>query len=109
MNKGQRSRTRLILIGIVIAACILGGGLYRIQIIQGSLYAARAHKQYTQPSGGSFDRGKIYFNSKYAVPVASATIATGYTVYMNPKLIADPTGTFQALAQFITIPESLFL
>jgi cell division protein FtsI/penicillin-binding protein 2 len=109
MNSKQRFRARIILGGIVVAACGLGIVLYGMQILHGSEYVAKAEKQYVKPTTTIFDRGSISFTSKDGTHPAAATLSSNYLVYMSPKLIKDPQGTYQALSQYLTLDQEQFL
>ncbi len=109
MNSKQRFRTRIILIGIVVAACGLGVSLYNTQIRRGSEYVAKAQKQYVKPVSALVDRGSITFTSKDGTHSTAATLSANYLIYMNPKMIKDSQGTYQALSHYLTINEEQFL
>ncbi len=109
MDSSQRLRTRIILIGIIIAACGLAATLYMTQIVHGSDYAARAQKQYVKPSSSLFDRGSIFFTSKDGTHPAAATLKVGWSLYMTPKLIKDPASVYAAISQYADLDEEQFL
>lgn len=109
MNSRQRFRARIILIGIFVTAFGLGISLYNLQIIQGSEYAAKAQKQYVKPSSALFDRGSIVFTSKDGTHQSAATLSSNYLVYMSPKMLKDPQGTYQALSQYLKIDQEQFI
>ena len=87
---------------VVVAAVILAAGLYSVQIIHGSSYAAKAQAQYAKPAAQLFDRGTIYFSGKDGTETAAATVETGNLVYMNPKQVSDPSGAYEALSQYLS-------
>lgn len=109
MNSSQRFRARIVLGGIVVAACGLAMTLYNIQIVRGSGYAARASKQYIKLTTALFDRGSIFFTTKDGAHPTAATLTTNYLVYMNPKLIKDSSGTYQALSQYMDLDQTQFI
>lgn len=94
---------------ILAGAGVLIVSLYRIQITQGSTYAARANKQYVRPVNTVFDRGTIYWSSKDGTPTAAATVSTGNLLYMSPKLVTDAAATYAALSQYVTLDKADFL
>ena len=97
------------LAGIVLIACGLAITLYTIQIVKGGEYSAKAQKQYVKPTNTVFDRGSIFFSAKDGSKPVAATLTTDYSLYMNPKLVKDPTGTYQALSQYTKIDQVQFL
>ena len=109
MNSNQRLRARIILGCIGAAACGLALSLSSVQLIHGDDYAAKAHKQYVKPISALLDRGTIFFASKDGSHPAAATLSNTFLVYMNPTLIKDPVGTYQALSQYLTIDEAQFI
>ncbi|MEN9524103.1 MAG: hypothetical protein RL536_172 [Candidatus Parcubacteria bacterium] len=109
MNSSQRLRARFVLGGVIVAACGLGFSLYITQIVNGANYSAKAHKQYSKPIVALFDRGSIFFTSKDGSHPAAATLTSSYSLYMSPKLISDPSGTYQALSQYIKLDQDQFM
>src|SRR3989338_6033329 len=108
MNSKQRFRARIILGGIIVAAFGLGVTLYNLQITRGSEYVAKVEKQVKLPLN-FFDRGSIMFTAKDGTHSSAATLSSNYLVYVNPKLIKDAQGTYQALSQYIKIDREQFL
>ncbi len=112
MNSKQRWRTRLALGGVIAVACVLAASLYSTAVIHGDSYAAKAQAQYARPATNIFDRGTIYFSSfsgKSGTETAAATLGSGYLIYMNPKLVHDPSGTYEALSHYIKLDRASFL
>ncbi len=109
MNSNQRLRARFILGCIIFAACGLTITLYSTQILHGGEYATKARKQYVKPNTAIFDRGSIFFAAKDGSHPAAATLATNYSIFMSPKLIKDPSGTYQALSQYLKLDQTDFL
>lgn len=109
MNSKQRFRARLVLVGIAVAACGLAITLYRLQIINGHEYAAKAEKQYVKPVSALFERGSIMFSSKDGTHPTAATLTSEYSLYMSPKLIKDPQNTYQAISQYLKLDHDQFI
>ncbi len=107
MNSKLRNRARFVLIAIAGVALLIIGTLYKTQIIKGQSYADRAEAQYSRPSVSIFDRGSIFFQTKDGTDVAAASIARGYFLYLNPKLVTDPAQTTEALSQYVTVDKNL--
>jgi cell division protein FtsI (penicillin-binding protein 3)/stage V sporulation protein D (sporulation-specific penicillin-binding protein) len=99
---------RIVFGGVILAALIILSSLYRTEIIKGSVYSARAQAQYARPTVSVFDRGSIFFRSKDGTRVAAATLARGYLMYFNQKLIADASQTYDALSQYISVDKNAF-
>ncbi len=108
MNSKIRLRVRVILILLSIGGCAIVASLYNIQILKGSSYASKAQVQYARPSVSVFDRGSIFFQSKDNTHVVGASVARGYFIYVNPKLLADPAQAFQDIKEYAPIDQSLF-
>jgi len=109
MNSKQRLRARIALICALAAAGALGASLYWTQIIKGPSYAARAQAQYVKPSGNLFDRGTIFFTSKDSSRLAAAAVASGFVAYMNPTLVTDPSGEYDALSRYLKLDKADFM
>ncbi len=98
MRAQFRFRIRLVLAGIVLAACIVLVRLYFIQIVHGADYAEKADRQFASGSSGLFDRGNIYFTDKNGTNISAATLATGFLVAINPQTLQDPEAAYTAIA-----------
>lgn len=109
MNSNQRLRARLILICIILAAGSIASSLYWIQIVKGETYADKADQQYEKPSAALFDRGSIFFTSKDNTRVYAATVAHGYTVFMDPTKVTDPEGVYEALSHYLKLDKDRFM
>lgn len=115
MNSSQRLRTRVVLGAVVCAASALIVALYYIAVVNGDKYTAKADAQYAGPSSTLFDRGAIYFtahasdSSKTPVRTTAAAVGSGYLVYMNPQLMRDPAGAYQAVSQYLELDKNSFL
>ncbi|MEK7641580.1 MAG: penicillin-binding protein 2 [Patescibacteria group bacterium] len=109
MNSSQRLRARIVLGGIVAAACGLALTLYSIQITNGSSYIAKANKQYIRPWAKALDRGTIFMSGKNDSHPAAATLASTYVVSMTPKLITDAAGAYDALSHYMDIDRDDFM
>src|SRR5690242_13042742 len=101
MRAQFRSRTRLILLGVLFASLLIIGRLYIVQIMHGAAYADRADRQ-SAAAGGLFDRGSIYFTRKDGTLISAATLATGYLVAINPQTLQDPQAAYAAITQAAT-------
>lgn len=111
MTRRQTTRKRLrILSGLVaFVALVLGVKLYFVQIVNGQEYSQQANGQYVQPSEYIFDRGDIYVTRKDGSTMRAAFQNTGFVLSINPQLIEDPAGTFEALSTVIELDEDEFI
>jgi len=109
MNSKQRLRARFVLILATLVGGALVLNLYIIQIRDGHEYVAKADKQYSRPSSSLFDRGSIYFVARDGTRVSSASITSGYTLYVNPILLQDPESAYDALSNYVDIDKEEFL
>lgn len=109
MNSKQRLKARFILISGALVGAALVFHLYNIQVIKGDEYVAKADKQYSRPSSSLFDRGSIYFEAKDGTEVSAATINSGYTLFMNPVLLQDPTSAYEAISAYVKVDKNIFM
>jgi cell division protein FtsI/penicillin-binding protein 2 len=83
-------RIRIISVATILFALLLIAKLYMVQIVSGETFNERADRQYIKPVGGVFDRGTIFFQAKDNTLMAAASLKTGYTVAINPKILKNP-------------------
>src|SRR3989344_8932207 len=102
------SRIRALSIFVFLFASVLAGRLFFVQVIYGKDYSDSADRQYVTPTSNMFSRGSIYFQEKNGNPVSAATLKTGFTVAINPKVLVDAEKTFKALNVIILIDRDSF-
>ena len=107
--KSNNLRIRIISVGIVLVALVFVGKLYMLQIVEHSDFVMLADKQYTKSSGQTFNRGSIFFEGKDGESISAATLKIGFTVAINPKILADATSTFDKINAIIPIDRDVFL
>jgi stage V sporulation protein D (sporulation-specific penicillin-binding protein) len=108
MRRSFRLRLR-ILAGIVLfGALFLVTRLYFVQIIHGSDYALRADRQYLSSSQALYDRGTIYFTRKDGTLISAATLATGFTIAIDPEAIKNPESVYVALSGLMPLDAATF-
>jgi cell division protein FtsI/penicillin-binding protein 2 len=91
----------------IFFALIIIVRLYLVQIVEGQTYSDRANRQHMRPTSNIFDRGSIFFNTKDGKRINAATIRSGFTVAISPKLITYPEDVFNNLALYLDInPEN---
>jgi cell division protein FtsI/penicillin-binding protein 2 len=93
---------------IYVFALVLVGRLYQVQAVEGERFAAEADRQYIKP-GALFDRGSIFFSDKSGALVSAATLATGYTIALEPSHMDHPEDVFNALSGLVTIQDDKLL
>lgn len=109
MSGVSDGRIRILFIALFVCALILLAKLYMVQVLRGDMYAAEADRQYTQPQGGMFNRGKIFFQDRESERIAGATIASGFLVSVNPGLIDTPSALYETLAPYLSISRERFI
>ena len=108
MNSNSALRIRILLSLLSIWTIVLFAKLYYVQVVKGDEYVKEADSQYSRPEDATFDRGSIFFESKNKDRISAATIKEGYNLIMNPKLVENPTSTYEALSQYIKIDKEYF-
>ena len=103
------TRSRIILVLIVIFAFILVAKLFLVQVVNGNVYKQAADHQYVTPSSDIFERGTIYFDSKDDNLVSAATQTSGFKVAINPGKITDKEDTYKKLSKIVTIDHDDFI
>ena len=101
-------RIRIIFAFLFLFAAVLVGRLYMVQIIYGDSLSEQADRQYVRTGSALYDRGSIFFEDKDGRLVSAATLATGYTVALNPRLLENPLKTYEALAPLIDLDTETF-
>ncbi len=109
MDSKHVLRARVVLSIIILLAAGLVSTLYDTQISSGSGYVAKADRQYLPPRATSFDRGRILMSSLDGTHPAAAGLTSTYEISMNPSRLTDPTGAYDALAQYIDIDQEDFM
>ncbi len=109
MKSNYATRIRVISIGLFLFALILIGKLYFLQIVHNDYYTQKADRQYTSTSGNIFSRGSIYLSNKDGSVVSGATLQSGFTVAINPKLLTDPEGVYKKLNVLLPLDHSVFI
>jgi cell division protein FtsI/penicillin-binding protein 2 len=108
--KRKDGRLRFLSIGIIFFALILIIRLWFVQVVMGKTFRAKADSQYVE-GASFFDRGSIYFTAKDGTLIPGATIKTGYTLAINPKVLSQSSSTenvYQSLNSAYPVDRSLF-
>ncbi len=111
MRAEFRFRIRIVIGVFVFVVLIMIVRLASIQLVHGGEYALKADRQFAAQSGGLFDRGSIYFTRKDGTLISAATLATGFLVALNPQLLTDPEGVYEAVSSVAssTLSRDAFL
>ncbi len=112
MRAQFRSRIRLVLAFLILAALGIFLRLYFVQIVHGETYSQKADRQFSSGGSGLFDRGAIYFTRKDGALISAATLATGFLVAINPQVLGDPEAAYSAIlsvAPSSVIPRDAFI
>ncbi len=108
--KRKDGRLRFLSIGIIFFALILIVRLWFVQVVLGKTFRAKADSQYVE-GASFFDRGSIFFTAKNGSLIPGATIKTGYTLAINPKLLAQGSSTdkvYESLNNAYRVDSTLF-
>ncbi len=112
MRAQFRSRIRLVLAFLILAALGIFLRLYFVQIVHGETYSQKADRQFSSGGSGLFDRGAIYFTRKDGTLISAATLATGFLVAINPQVLGDPEAAYSAILSVTpssVIPRDAFI
>ncbi|MHB1118381.1 MAG: penicillin-binding protein 2, partial [Minisyncoccota bacterium] len=106
---GQLSNVWFLNLGVLLIAVLLVAKLGYVQIARGEIYRDKAERQYTLPSGGSFDRGTIFFSEKTGRTISAATIVPDYTLAVDPSKVVDSAALADKLAAYISFDREDFI
>lgn len=109
MKQSHISRVRLISTLTLVFALLLIVKLYSVQVVSGDEFASRAERQYLNSNYSLYDRGSIFFESKDGARVSAATLKSGFTIAINPRIIEDPQIAFEKLSSLIDIDKTSFM
>lgn len=109
MRRAFRFRLRILTLALFLFTALLITRLYFVQVVHGADYALRAERQYVNSSQQLYDRGSIYFTRKDGTLVSAATLATGFTIAIDPKRITDPDAAFAALGAHMPLEYDRFI
>jgi len=101
MRRAFRIRLRILGAIVVSLAAFLVLRLYYVQVLEGDEYAIKAERQFLHSSEVLFNRGSIYFTRKDGTLLSAATLATGFTIAINPTNLNNPEEAYSLIAQNI--------
>lgn len=106
--KQAEFRIRIFSIAILGVAFIIVSKLYFLQIVKHDDFVLYADKQYSKPSNAIFNRGSIFFETKDRRLISAATLKTGFTVAINPKLLSREEEVYAKLNAIIPLEKEDF-
>jgi len=102
------TRARILAAFIVLLSIVLLAKLYYISIMYGDFFREKADRQYVSRGGSLFDRGTIYFNDKDGNLVSAATLKSGFTLALNPKILTDAEGVYEKINALYPLDKTIF-
>jgi cell division protein FtsI/penicillin-binding protein 2 len=109
MSKAFTTRVRLVAVVCVVFSLILIGRLYHVQIMQGSLYTARADEQFVEPEAPLLARHDIYFSPKEGEPITAAQTQSGFALAVNPTKVTDAEDLYRTLSALVPLEHDDFI
>ena len=109
MRNKFKGRVRIIAAAVLVAALILVGRLYVLQVMQGNDFRDRAEGQYVYGSTSNFSRGAIFFTDKNGSKISAATLASGFTVALIPTEVENAEDAYNFLSEKIEVDQESFL
>ncbi len=108
MKNFSFSRLNILYGAILFVAFVLVSRLYFLQVMNGDIFSDKADRQYVAPNQKIFNRGSIYFKYKDGDLFSAATLKTGFTLVMNPKLLENPEEAYKKLSEIVDIDMNAF-
>ena len=109
MKASSIVRIRIISIAVLCVALVFISKLYLIQVVHSQEYRDRADRQYVRPNQSVFDRGSIFFQTKDGEKIAAATLESGFTLAITPKLIKDDLDAYEKINSVFPLDKEDFL
>ncbi len=108
LDEEEIGKNRLNILGalIVLSAVIIGGRLFRDQIIDGAKYKVKADKQHISRQEIQGTRGTIYINEEYGEPYPVAANIIYYQVSVVPRSVKNAREVASKLAPIIQIDKN---
>ena len=93
----------------MLAALVIVGRLYLLQVVQGHAYAERANAQFIEPASPLIDRGDIYFTDRSGTHIIAATVKEGFALAVNPTKVKDPEAVYAAVQSVVPLTHDDFI
>ncbi|MES3005591.1 MAG: penicillin-binding protein 2 [Patescibacteria group bacterium] len=108
----MRTRLRIISGFILLLALMFFIKLYSLQVIHANDFAERADRQYQRPNNIVFNRGNIFFQGQDGTVISAATLKSGFTLIINPKIIQQNKNAediYAKLSSLVTLDYADFM
>ncbi|MEK7148635.1 MAG: penicillin-binding protein 2 [Patescibacteria group bacterium] len=92
--------------GVLLIALLLITKLGYLQINKGEFYRNKAESPYLSSTGGTFDRGTIFFTEKTGRTISAATVVPDYTLAVDPSKVKDKEALADKLATFASFDRA---
>lgn len=109
MTQNYPTRIRVLSICIFLFALLIIGRLYWLQVVQSALYLDKADRQYSSSAKTIFSRGSIFFQNKDGSLVSAATLKSGFTIAVNPKILQNPEEVYKKINEIIPLDYDTFI
>ena len=109
MRRAFRLKLRILSGVLFLFTLLLVTRLYFVQVVHSADYMLRAERQYVSSSQRLYDRGSIYFTHKDGTYLSAATLATGFTLAIDPKRLENPEQAYEALNAVLPIEREEFM
>ncbi len=103
------SRSKIVLLGIIVFSLILTAKLFLVQVVHSNAYSESADRQYATSSSNIYERGTIFFESKDGQLISAAAQTTGFKLAINPGKIIDLEDVYEKLSQVIILDYNDFI
>ncbi len=80
-----------------------------MEVVENGLYLDKADRQYSSSAKTIFSRGSIFFQNKDGSLVSAATLKSGFTIALNPKILKDPEDVYKKLNGIIPLDHDAFI
>jgi len=98
-----RFRVRLLTIAFCVAALMLVGRLYHVQVIEAAEYQLKAERQYVHTKQDIYSRGSIFFTTRDGELLSAASVRAGYVLAVNPQQVIDARAICDVVTEIITL------
>lgn len=109
INQGEWGLRSLFVLTFLVAA-ILVVQLFKLQIVQGKKYSAKASDQYITPAHHLLDRGTIFMQFRNGKDKQVAMVTNTYIFYINPQALVgkDHEKIFEDVNNITEIDRDIF-
>ncbi|HYC34534.1 MAG TPA: penicillin-binding protein 2, partial [Candidatus Paceibacterota bacterium] len=108
MSAAPQTRIRIISVLILAVALVIIVKLYIVQIVRHDDFVLSADRQYSKPNNAIFNRGSIFFETKDGKLISAATLKSGFTLTINPKILVNAEEAYEKLSKIVEIDRDDF-